>query len=95
MSANPASRIVARVEGFVQGVGFRYFVQFRARELGLAGSVRNLPTGSVQVEAEGPRESLEALIQDLHQGPTAARVERVVVEWQPPRGAHRFVIGAG
>ena len=95
MSAEAATRVVARVEGRVQGVGFRYFVQFRARELRLAGAVRNLPSGSVQVEAEGPREALETLIQELHQGPPAARVERVVVEWQAPRGVRQFIIAAG
>ena len=96
MKGRPAeARIVARVEGRVQGVGFRFFVCDRARALGLAGTVRNLPAGSVQVEAEGSRESLAVLLQDLHQGPPAARVERVGVEWHEPRGAGGFLIEAG
>ena len=96
MTGRPArSRIVALVEGRVQGVGFRFFVRDRARALGLAGAVRNLPGGSVHVEAEGSRDSLSALIQDLHEGPPAARVERVGVEWHQPRGAAEFLIEAG
>jgi acylphosphatase len=89
------ARIVARVEGRVQGVGFRFFVRDRARALGLSGNVRNLPGGSVHVEAEGSRESLGTLIQELHQGPPAARVERVGVEWHEPHGAGGFLIEAG
>ena len=89
------ARIVALVEGRVQGVGFRFFVRDRAHSLGLSGTVRNLPGGSVRVEAEGSRESLEALIQELNQGPPAARVERVGVEWHEPRGAGGFLIEAG
>jgi len=96
MKNRPAlARIVARVEGRVQGVGFRFFVCDRARALGLSGAVRNLPTGSVHVEAEGSRESLTTLIEDLHEGPPAARVERVGVEWHEPRGAGGFLIEAG
>jgi acylphosphatase len=95
VSQQANARFVASVEGRVQGVGYRFFVQSRAEELHLAGSVRNMPNQSVRVEAEGPRESLEALIDDLRKGPPAARVERVEVEWLPPSGAKRFHIEAG
>ncbi|MGH7681780.1 MAG: acylphosphatase [Candidatus Eiseniibacteriota bacterium] len=83
------------MEGRVQGVGFRFFVRERAVELGLSGSVRNMPNRSVRVEAEGPREVLEALLVDLRQGPPAARVERVAVDWVPPRGSAPFRVEAG
>ena len=96
MSQRDAARFVARVEGRVQGVGYRYFVQSRAEALHLAGSVRNMPNrSSVRVEAEGPREVLEGLIEDLREGPPAARVDRVEVEWLPPTGANQFRIEAG
>ena len=95
MTGPDSSRFVARVVGRVQGVGYRYFVRSRAGELGLGGSVRNMPNGSVRVEAEGPRASLQQLLSDLHEGPPAAVVERVDVEWHPPRGTAEFLILAG
>jgi acylphosphatase len=85
-------RFIARVTGRVQGVGFRYFVCERAEALGVAGSVQNLPMGSVEVEAEGPRNALETLLRDLHEGPPHARVADVAVEWLPPSGARDFRI---
>ena len=54
-----------------------------------------MPNESVRVEAEGPREALEALIEDLREGPPGARVDRVDVEWLPPSGAKQFRIEAG
>jgi acylphosphatase len=95
MSPSDPARVLARVEGRVQGVGFRYFVRALACELRLGGSVRNLPTGSVEVDAEGPRKALETLIRELHRGPSSAVVERVLVEWRPPSGAGAFTIEAG
>ena len=95
MSQRDAARFVARIEGRVQGVGYRFFVQSLAEELRLTGSVRNMPNRSVRVEAEGPREVLEALIEDLREGPPGARVDRVEVEWLAPSGAKQFRIEAG
>lgn len=80
----------AVVRGRVQGIGFRDYVLTRARFLGLAGYVRNLPDGrSVEVVAEGPRSDLEQLLEYLHQGPRMSRVDAVDVEWGEPSGGHR------
>lgn len=65
------------VTGSVQGVGFRFFTQRTARALGISGWVRNLPDGSVEVEAEGDPRALEALRGALAKGPPSARVTRV------------------
>ena len=92
MTPPGVERFVARVSGHVQGVGFRYFVCERAAALGVAGSVRNLPAGAVEVEAEGPRDALETLLRELHQGPPHAQVADVTVEWHPPAGAREFRI---
>jgi acylphosphatase len=65
------------VIGRVQGVGFRWFVREQARALQLAGWVRNLPSGSVELYAEGPVTALDKLETALRAGPPGARVERV------------------
>jgi acylphosphatase len=79
-------RVEARVEGRVQGVCFRYYTRRRATELELSGWVKNQPDGSVRVLAEGPRDRLDQLLSFLHQGPEAARVDRVTTDWQPHQG---------
>lgn len=66
-----------RVEGRVQGVGFRYWTRGQARALGLRGWVRNLPDGAVEVVAAGPSVAVTSLEALLRQGPSAARVEAV------------------
>ncbi|MEX0681906.1 MAG: acylphosphatase [Dehalococcoidia bacterium] len=72
----------AVVRGRVQGVGFRDCVVTRAGSLRLAGYVRNLPDGrSIEVGAEGPRGTLEQLLEYLREGPSQARVEEVEAEW--------------
>ena len=76
----------AIVYGRVQGVFFRAFVSRWATELGLAGYVRNLPGGAVEVQVEGERKQLEKLISYLKAGPPAARVEAVVTNWSKYTG---------
>lgn len=74
------------VRGDVQGVGFRYFVQRRAGQLGLRGWVRNNDDGTVEVVAEGSRPGLEQLKRSLEQGPATARVTAVDAEWSQGTG---------
>jgi acylphosphatase len=92
MMDNRRERLVAHVHGRVQGVGFRMFVYESAQSLGLAGTVKNCPDGTVCVEAEGARDALERLLESLGKGPPASRVSRVAEEWSEPRGATRFTI---
>lgn len=66
-----------RVTGRVQGVGFRAATQAKAREIGLAGWVRNCPDGSVELVARGSADAVEALATWLQHGPAAARVDQV------------------
>lgn len=65
------------VSGRVQGVGFRWFTQRQAEQLGLAGWARNLPDGRVEVVARGSAGALASLSEWLAQGPPTARVENV------------------
>ena len=83
-------RLRAIVRGRVQGVGFRYFVQREASALGLGGYVRNQWDGSVEVVAEGPRQSLERLRARLSVGPRSAYVQEVNATWGAASGEFRF-----
>jgi acylphosphatase len=65
------------VRGRVQGVGYRWFVDHEARQLGLAGWVRNNFDGTVEVLAMGSDQQQAALRSRLRQGPRAARVDEV------------------
>lgn len=73
----------AIIKGQVQGVSFRHFTRQEAIRLGVTGWVRNRLDGSVEVIAQGPRQKLDELAHFLHNGPPAARVEEVILEWQP------------
>lgn len=88
-------RIIATISGRVQGVGYRAFVLRYARALRLSGSVRNLPSGQVEVIAEGEEEDLHHLIALLRQGPAAARVNAVEVKWEEATGAYSIFYIAG
>jgi acylphosphatase len=93
--SNP-QRLEAVVRGYVQGVGFRYFVRRRANELGLAGWTANERDGTVHVVAEGSAAALDELARHLHSGPPGARVERVDVNRRPSVGDLRgFAIRSG
>lgn len=74
----------AILRGQVQGVSFRYFAQRHANRLVLTGWVKNLPDGSVEVLALGPRDRLERLLGPLRSGPPGARVDEVSVNWISP-----------
>jgi len=61
----------------VQGVGFRWWARRRAADLGLRGTVRNRPDGTVEVHAAGALETLEAFAAELKVGPRSSWVEGV------------------
>ena len=65
------------IRGRVQGVGFRYFAQRAADELGLHGYARNLDDGRVEVYAAGPEDRLSKLYSMLLTGPRWADVRGV------------------
>ncbi len=86
MSQTDKQRFHAIVEGKVQGVSFRFYTVQFARNLDVTGWVRNLPDGTVEVVAEGPREHLDGLIEYLHEGPPDAHVKRVTARWEAATG---------
>jgi acylphosphatase len=66
------------VQGRVQGVGFRWFVQREASEIGLRGWVRNTEDGDVELVAAGEAADLDELRASLRRGPRGSRVDRVI-----------------
>ncbi len=70
-------KLEARVHGFVQGVGFRYFVKEKALKLGLCGYAKNLADGSVEVTAEGEEGLLLKLLSLLNKGNSYSEVKNV------------------
>ena len=87
---DPATeRLTAKIEGRVQGVGFRYATVEEAQALRLVGAVSNQADGTVAVVAEGPRSPLEALLAWLHHGPPGARVGHVRHHFAEAAGGYR------
>jgi len=75
-------RLHAMVQGYVQGVGFRFFVYRAGLDLQLKGWVRNRINGNVEIIADGPKKKLDALLEYIRKGPQMAQVVKVNVEWQ-------------
>jgi hydrogenase maturation protein HypF len=92
MTVGSGGRVRVRVEGTVQGVGFRPFVYRLASELELSGWVLNDSRG-VLLEAEGASAALEALLSRLgDEAPPLAVVERITPEAVKPSGETDFRI---
>ena len=82
--------LIAR--GKVQGVWFRAGTQEQALQLGLCGWVKNCPDGTVEIHAEGEKETLEQFIDWCRKGPPAAQVSNLDIEWVESQGLTDFEI---
>ncbi|MGQ9746452.1 MAG: acylphosphatase [Candidatus Caldatribacteriaceae bacterium] len=82
------------LKGRVQGVGYRYFVLRLAQKFEVTGLVRNLPSGEVEVVAEGKKEEVETFLEEVKKGPASAHVSSFREEWLPFSGFyHDFRVG--
>lgn len=79
-------RATVRIRGIVQGVNFRYFTRRTALEHHLTGWVRNLPDGDVEAVFEGKESDVRRVIEWCHEGPSAARVDEILIDWEDCRG---------
>ncbi len=80
----------AFVRGRVQGVYYRHTAAEQARARGVAGWVRNLPDGRVELWAEGGRADVDAFLAWARVGPRNARVAGLDIQDVAPTGATRF-----
>ncbi len=80
------ARLLLRVKGRVQGVGFRFATRDEASRLALGGWVRNTPDGDVEVIAEGPTAMLQRFASWCRVGPRGALVTDVDEHWLPYTG---------
>lgn len=85
-------RLLITVHGKVQNVGFRFYTQRWATELGLSGFVKNQPDGTVYIEAEGPEEHLEQFMDSVRSGPRWANVRDVNFQEAPLMDEKHFII---
>ena len=84
-----ASRLI-RVQGRVQGVGFRYALRDEAERLGVTGWVRNRADGSVQALLQGEPDALERMIAWARRGPPGARVSALAEEPLAPESEQNY-----
>ena len=79
-------RVHVWVQGRVQAVGFRAFVQQNALQIGVTGWVRNVGYDTVEALAEGTKEQVEVFLQMIKRGPTISRVDESREEWEQAMG---------
>jgi len=86
----PENRAVHTIaHGLVQAVGFRNYTKVSAQRLGVAGWVRNMDDGNVEIWAEGTQSRLQKFIQAIRRGPTHSRVTQLDLSWEVPNGESR------
>lgn len=78
------ARLSAWAQGRVQGVGYRYWLRSRARDLGLRGSATNLADGSVAIVVQGPRAACQSLLEAMDSEDAPGWVGKLVHSWVEP-----------
>ena len=90
---NTHKSVRVRIEGRVQGVGFRAWVERKAMAHGLDGWVRNRRDGGVEAVFAGSAAAVDAMVAECHQGPRAASVTMVRVLDEPGAVSQGFTVG--
>jgi acylphosphatase len=96
--AKAAAKIAKKflITGRVQGVGYRYFAERWASQLGICGYVKNLWDGNVEVYAIGDAVALEELKRQLAEGPRSARIAAIDESDETvDKRYNRFIIEGG
>ena len=82
------SKAIITIDGYVQGVGYRYKVAYIARRYKLKGYVKNLEDGRVEVCVEGNREDIKRFIDDININDPPIHVQEVDVDYQDYKGEY-------
>lgn len=72
------------IEGWLQGVNFRYQTQQQARRLGLVGFVRTLADGRIEIEAQGDEDSVSKLLEWCQQEPQSTHIKNILYRYDEP-----------
>jgi len=88
MDPQTKSKVRAHIflQGYVTGVGFRWFLHKKAEDIGATGTVRNLPDGRLEAIFEGAPDQVDEMIAYARTGPDAARVNVIDVTWEEYQG---------
>lgn len=81
-----------KIYGLVQGVFFRARAKEQADKLNVTGFAKNMPDGSVYIEAEGGKQNLDKFIKWCNKGPMMARVEKVEVSEDSLKNFSQFTV---
>lgn len=87
-SAQDVYEMHAIVKGNVQGVGFRAMARYYATTMGITGTVRNLPDGTVEIYAHGSKKKLEEMMESLKQEAGPAQIKEATIEYFPIENPH-------
>lgn len=79
-----------KIEGIVQGVGYRAFAIAEARRLGLDGWARNVFDGTVEILVSGPTVPVEEFIGCCMRGPSGASVTNIELHRADPPARKGF-----
>ncbi len=86
-------RVHLIVAGTVQSVGFRMFIDRKAKELALSGWVKNRLDGTVEIDAQGTEKAIEELILQAKRGPSRSMVTSIrKEEREPDSSLERFEV---
>lgn len=76
--------VYLKIDGRVQGIGFRAWAVRTAKELNVSGWVRNVDDGTVEIRMKGEEDQIDEMIKRAYQGPMLARVDEVKFLPKPP-----------
>jgi len=77
-------RVRILIEGRLQGMNFRYYTQEHAKKLGLAGFVRNLSDGRIEIEAQGEKGQVNKMLAWCERGPQSDHIKSILFRYDDP-----------
>ncbi|HXV42357.1 MAG TPA: acylphosphatase [Anaerolineae bacterium] len=86
-------RVRILIEGRLQGANFRYYTQQHAQKLGLAGFVRNLSDGRIEIDAQGDDKNVDEMLAWCQEGPQSGQIKSILFRYdEPNENASDFIV---